>query len=893
MLAGRLGLSAVMIGRQAALGRLRRLAVSPDFQLALVSGEAGIGKTRLLRELAPVAGRPVWAGQAEPAGISQPLGIVHDLLGVAAAETPADAVAALVEAIGGHPAIVIFEDLHWADAGSVEVFERLARMRPAGLLLIGTYRTEELSRRLPGGDMLARLERRHDVARIHLDRLDRSEVAAFLASAYGRPVPSSVSDAMYERTGGNPFFLEELAGCCGDIEPDQLAGQPLPWTLEEVVRRQLDGLSGTDRRVAEAAAILGPSASFDVLAAVVGMGESELVGQLRNLVDSGLLVEHREDHFTFRHALVRDAVEQHLLGRERRRLHEQVLALLGARPDPNSAEMARHAAGAGRYDEMVVHARAGALVELERGATHLALRLADDALAEEPDDPVMLAVAVEAAWLIGLHDEALAAAHRLLDVARTAGSLGGRATAIRWIARLHHDRNEDELTVAQLGPLEALLDEPLEPLDRVRTLAALAQMRMLRNECADAIRWADLAIAEATAIGARDVRAQALVERGSAAISLDRAATVELELAVAEAESLGLWVLVARGLNNLFDGVSVHTEYGRSILNRFRDAADRAGFDSMSSVVYQVRLVDLGFGLGDLSLVEDTLARTLEWLPLHRYNETDWVEARRLQLELEHGRPVQFTDVDALRPGAACVTQQDHELWRLSFGLAVAAASGDVPRGRDYLGGLAADIHRADPNVLVESVQAGFRLGLDPDELTAALLPVDLPERLTAAGAIGRGLLAQAVHHHAEAVERLRTALADPDENLTVPVLGHLWTLVGSSELAQGHREAAAQAAATAAGLLAGWGGWRNRRLAELQARLAAPVAGPSSELTGREREVAALVADGLSNGEIARRLFISPKTASVHVSNILMKLAMANRAEIAAWVVRTGLNAP
>ena len=181
---------------------------------------------------------------------------------------------------------------------------------------------------LPAADLLVRLDRRRTVHHLWLDRLTQPEVAHFLASSTGRPLPSKTAGALYARTGGNPFFLEEILSAAGDADPECLATQPLPFTLAEIVRRQLDGLSGDERRVIDAASVLGRGASFDVLAAVTRMNEQELIGHLRGLVDRGLITEDRPDEFMFRHALVRDAVEDQLLGRERRRLHEAALAAL-------------------------------------------------------------------------------------------------------------------------------------------------------------------------------------------------------------------------------------------------------------------------------------------------------------------------------------------------------------------------------------------------------------------------------------------------------------------------------------------------------------------------------------------------------------------------------------
>ena len=275
VLAGRSGLSPVMVGRAAALARLQSLvpttAGSPS-AVAMISGEAGIGKTRLLRELfASRTGVRIVAGQADSGSFGRPFDVVASALD--GGLPPMDdrqrgGADLLLAAAGPGPAVLVFEDLHWCDAESAAVFERLALLERPGLVLVGTYRPDDLDRRLPGADLLLRLERRRTVHHVALDRLDRAGVNAMLSAIYGRAVPSHVIDALEQRTGGNPFFIEELVVAAGDHEPEHLTRQPLPWTLAEVVRGQLDGLDPLARSVVDAAAVLGPSASFDVLATV-------------------------------------------------------------------------------------------------------------------------------------------------------------------------------------------------------------------------------------------------------------------------------------------------------------------------------------------------------------------------------------------------------------------------------------------------------------------------------------------------------------------------------------------------------------------------------------------------------------------------------------------------
>src|SRR5262245_5841045 len=190
---GRRGISPVMIGRAGPLARLQglvdgsgRLPVDDDIPaVALVAGEAGVGKTRLLEELASSVppGTAVLVGQAEPGSLGRPLDVVRVMLGDLQTELVDARIAAIdvvTARLGERRSLVIFEDLHWADADSVGVFEQLAAMPRPDLTLVATYRPDELTSRLPGGDMLVRLERRRHVHQVRLERLDRYEVAAFV-----------------------------------------------------------------------------------------------------------------------------------------------------------------------------------------------------------------------------------------------------------------------------------------------------------------------------------------------------------------------------------------------------------------------------------------------------------------------------------------------------------------------------------------------------------------------------------------------------------------------------------------------------------------------------------------------------------------------------------------
>jgi len=404
-----------MVGRAAELARLQALLEGADGPtVSFVSGEGGIGKTRLVRELVAQAptGERALVGQADGTASARPLDLVLNAL---AAHPPPDGAEALLDAatdaarpvedrirasvdlVRRHVAegcrLVVLDDLHWADAESIAVLERLAEPPTGPVLLVGTFRPGELSRRHPLAEALPRLERRHGVTRLHLERLSTAEVSDFLAAALGQEPTFRVVEALHERSGGNPFFLEELVAATGASGPQALSDAPLPWSVAEIVEAQVEALSPEVRRIVTAASVLGRRVGFDLLAAVTGTEEPDLIEHLRAAVDAGLLVEKDDDLFAFHHDLAREAVEAGLLGRERRRLHEAALDVLVTQPHRDRAAIVRHARGAGRFDVMVEEARLGATEALALGSTYQALQLAEIGLSEADEDLTLLGVA--------------------------------------------------------------------------------------------------------------------------------------------------------------------------------------------------------------------------------------------------------------------------------------------------------------------------------------------------------------------------------------------------------------------------------------------------------------------------------------------------------------------
>jgi len=903
-----------MIGREPELRALAGLVAAPAGQVAIVAGEAGIGKTRLVREVVADAGDDVLVlvGQADPGSLARP----YELLLDAVAGHQDDAVTPLLDTLvdpgrspverlhaglgvigaltGGRRSVIVFEDLHWADSESAALFERVADL-PGDRLLIGTYRPDDVTRRHPVSGLLARMERRHEVTHLRLDRLTAAETTALVAAATGRRVPYRTAVALHHRTGGNPFFVQELlasAACDtpdGRPDLDSLCDQPLPWTVAEVVNHQIDQLEGGERRIVEAAAVLGQRVPFDLLSTVTGTAEADLIPALRGLVAHGVLVESSEDEFTFRHALVREALAGHLLGREKRRLHEAALdALLAGDADP--ALVARHARGAGRYPDMVAAARRGAPLYLEIGSPYQALQLAEMGLEEDAADAELLGYAAAAAGLAGLIDDALGYARRRLELA---GDLGERAAALYTLVRLEWEARHAEEMRRRTAEIEQLVTELPRGPEQARAMAAIAQAEMLNDRDQAAVAWADRAIELADEFDLPEVGLAARVDKGLALTTV--AGTVApgrvlLAGVVDEAEKRELWLLAARALYGLMQSQPPHslTEHAE-LLERMRIDAERAGHERIAVAGYFDGRARLAMHEGDLgaaiAALEDGRRRDRGYL--RRGRSADYHGVFLAGLYLEAG---EFAAIEEILVSLREVSSAPLTVPAIRFH--IACRRGETERALVLL----EEVRQAraeqgwhGEDLAHDLVSAALSAGLPLERvevLAAELLPSVVADvwRVVVAAQIAeaRGEVDAAVRGYAEAAASV---------SLPPHVRGTMETGLARVLIARGRAEEAGPHLDAAARLLSGWKGWRADGLAELRARTGVGDASVAA-LTPREREVAALVAAGLTNAEIARRLYITPKTAAVHVSNILHKIGVPSRTGVAAHLAAPGSGA-
>ena len=571
--------------------------------------------------------------------------------------------------------------------------------------------------------------------------------------------------------------------------------------------------------------MLGSRAPFDVLAILTGRSEEQLIADLRRLVERGLLLEEDDDQFSFRHELVRDAVEDQLLGRQRRRLHERALDALRQSQGADLADLARHAAGAGRYDEMVELARDGVGHYLDIGATHQALRLAVAALAESADDLDLLTGATRAAWLIGAHDEAWGHAERLLALT---APLGGErhAIAVRLAARIAHERSDVDRMWQLVGELEQLVDVLPPGEERAATMAGIAQINMLHDRSADAIEWADRAIGEADRAGAKAVRVQAMIERATAMSELPdrRADGVDgLIEAIAEAEHIEDWVLLARALHNI-SNVSDGAE-SRAYLERMRAAGRRAGFDNMAAANYHVRLAQAAYWSGDAPAVADHVSRVG---PHVEGRAGDWALASNVRLLLESDRVDEAAAL--LEAWARRVQPGPDDKHRLSSQhLMLAGRRHDRTAAAQRLAEVLEESWTMDcEEEVVAGVGDAISAGIDPNEVLATLETAKSDHLHKGYEAAARALIAGARADHAEVITLLDSGAGGVTSRLEAPMRATLYLTLARALAAQGRTSEARQQATTARSLLERWPGWRREEVDALLQRLdaVAPLTG-------------------------------------------------------------------
>lgn len=1013
-----ISVSPVFVGRgteTTALSAALDRAVAGRPQAVLIGGEAGVGKTRLLEEflagacsesvLTTLGGCLEVGAEGLPyAPLATALRRLHRQLGAELeraaegmeghlarllpdfGETDAEPndefgrarlfehTARLFERLSAERTVVLaVEDLHWSDRSTRELLAYLIRtLHRSRVLIIATYRADDLHRRHPLRPFLAELDRLRTVQRLELARLEHGEVAAQLAGILGTETPDrELVDRIHRRSEGNPFFVEELAGAYQEGCPEGMTD-----SLRDVLLVRVEALPDETQRVLRIAAEGGSYVEHALLAAVLDEGEEALIEALRTAVGANVLRPDTDcEGYRFRHALVREAVSDDLLPGERYRINRRYATVLEANSalvcaDTRPARLANYWYHAHDPARALPAALDAARAARRRNAFAEQLRMLERALGlwEEVSEEVLETTLRPYDWAEtyppcscdpGTHDDSCDRL-QLIDVlaeavvaARRSGDRDRGLSLSKRALKLVDERQSPERAAwfrmnrsRMLGHLQrAGSDEEIEYAQRLvaglrpsavqaDVFALAAAHAILGDLTAGDFALAERAVAIAREVGATGVEQHARMTLGTLYSYLGKPeeGLALLADAVEKARPLGAPDVYCRGLNNL---ASVMLGLGRAaeaetLARQGLEAAGSTGLLANTGAILAGNLAEALIVLGRPDEAAEVLAEwegDLGFGPFHEFLD-------RLRGELALERADLTTAAAFLakaRTAGRAAPQPQHELPIVRLAMQIAAREGRPLDARAellaVLDARAARLAAVDDRlqdgggcgwllpVLAEGagIEADAR-GLpsaDPGrpavlrrigEVRARLeptVPLHLGWARLLEGELARAEGADTPAHWAAAVEVLRTV--GPGYPLVLALYRSAETAV-----AAGRREAAATLLREARELAAARGDRHLRReisrLAEraglaldgrpgeVRRATAVPEVGEALGLTPRERDVLRLLTLGRTNRGIAEELYISPKTASVHVSNILAKLEVGGRGEAAALAHRLRL---
>jgi DNA-binding CsgD family transcriptional regulator len=756
------------------------------------------------------------------------------------------------------PTLLVLEDVHWADEATLELVRFLGRrLDGMPLLALLMFRDDEAGAGTPLTALLGDLATAPFVDRMHLPPLTAGAVEALVAQTSS----SLDASALYRRTGGNPFFVTEvLASGATDA----------PSTVRDAVLARLGRLSPAARDVLGAAAVLGPGASLPLLCEVARQSVEALDEGVRH----GMLVTDQDGGFAFRHEIARETVEADLPNAVRVRLHATALATLVRLGGADDHRLAHHAAGSGRQEDAVRYAIAAAAQSARLGAHREAAR--EYRLALEFPEVLNRARTAELfvhlsyeCYLTNEIEQAFLGRRRALELHEQADpSSEAVGAAQRWLSRLSWflGRGED---AERYGYLAVATLERLPPgHELAMALSNKSQLAMLAGRVPETLEWGHRAVALARTLGDREVESHALNNVGTALL-------------------FG---------TDVVEGIA-----------RLRQSLDIAVTDDLHEHVARA-YTNLGAGLcRNRSLVEaeDCLRAGIAYCSDRDLDSwgmymSGWLATSMLEQGRYAAAP-QLAGTVARNPNTPPVSRIPALV--VAGTLALRAGESDayelLDQSRDLAAGTG-ELQRILPVALAraEAAWTGGDIATAAKELadldqfaTELFLPWELAELDWWRRTVGLEVPSRAdvpAPFALMAGQEWSRAAAEWYE------LGCPWwqgvSLASSASVddARAGTELLASlgASETRAALL------RERR----RAGLVVP-RGPrkhtrsnTAGLTARELEVLALLADGLTNAQLADRLFLSEKTVDHHVSSVLRKLGEPNRAAAAAMARRRGL---
>jgi DNA-binding CsgD family transcriptional regulator len=824
--------------------------------VALVAGEAGIGKTVLLREFSHQQrkARVLW-GACDALFTPRPLGPLHDiarqtkgaLLTAVNSGANRDAVfTAALDDLEREKTLVVFEDMHWADEATLDLLKYLGRrIHGTHAMLAVTYRDDEVGPRHPLRYVIGDLPRA-SVHRIVLSPLSESAVAQ-LASRAERP-----SKGLHSLTGGNPLFVTEVLAAVADTVPS---------TVRDAVLARAIRLSTAAREIAELVCVVPRKTELWLLEQAAPLDEAGIEGCL-----SIGMVRHEDGSLAYRHELVRRAIEDSLSQPRLRSLHEKVLAILEARPNIPAARMAHHAscahdAEAVRRFAPLAAAQAASVGAHREAASHFEAMVpyADD-LAPADRARLFEQLSYEC-FLTGRYARASEVQRMALQIWRGIGARMEEGDALSSLSRLSwFEGRGAEAECYCIDAIRVLESLPPSPA-LAKAYCDRADLDMESHENDSAIEFAHRAIAFAETWKDHLILCSASGILGTARLIIgDDSGWADLERSLQIALANGFQEQAAIAYTNLSAMAVSRRQYDEA--TRFLSAGlaycEERDLDFLRPymLAYRARMkFEQGHWLG---ASEDTEA-------VLRHPRTTPITRIPALRTLGHLR-IRRGDPDAISPleEARALAGPQPEFQRFGTLAAVAAEAAWLAGDRE---GVLREVqpayemvlHRRDPRMKGELAAWLWRV----DALEQ--LPTDIPEPY-----------ALEISRDWRGAARAWKELGCPYEQALV--LGWYGTEAEQREaLAILDRMGAAPAAQAL-----------RRQMRERGVR-AVPRGSRTSTrrdplgLTRREAEILALLTKGLRNAAIARRLFVSTKTVDHHVSAILAKLGVPSRAEAVA----------
>jgi DNA-binding CsgD family transcriptional regulator/tetratricopeptide (TPR) repeat protein len=852
---------------------LERVRCSSRGQLVLVSGEAGIGKTALLRRFCEGRGRSarvLW-GSCDSLFTPRALGPLLDIAQLTGGELarslesgarPSDVATVLMrEARRQTPTIIVFEDVHWADEATLDVLRLLGRrIENFPALLVASYR-DERDRAYPLTVVLGELPSR-SVRRLKLLPLSSSAVATLAERG------DADAEQLYRQTAGNPFFVTEVLAAGGD---------ELPQSVRDAVLARASRLSPAATTLLEAVAVVPPQCEPWLLEALAGGA----LARLEECLASGML-EAQPRGLTFRHELARVALEESLLPNRRLALHRQALITLATPPAgvPDLARLAHHAYAAADAPAVLRYAPAAAMraasVGAHREAAALyarAVRFADEASVRAS----LLDSQSREAYLTGDFADALEACEEALAAHRAAGAVRKEVASVQLHSRLLLQLGRDQDAIVAGRKAVALLETLPTDRDLAVAYTNLAELAMTREDPGQASAWGQRAHELAHEFDDTETASHADVYIGAIEAKRgDSAGSARLERTLEAAIDAGFEEIAAEAFNWLVREAVRARRFVTADLYLARGieyCSERDLGNWRQSLVAMSARADLDRGrwsdaAAGAARVLRT-ARTQASAPALARSVLALVRARRgdpgVDEALEFPAATHDADVGRHRP-----------------------LSAPPPTSKMYLAAARAEIAwlKHEPAAVLEATEEALELAIRAD---AAWIVGELAYWRWRAGIVEE-IPARAAEPYALSIRGEWRRAAKCWTELGCPYEAALALAEADDEepLRRALNELQQLGARAAAAILA-------RRLRQRGIRRVPRGPRPSTRdnpagLTARQHEVLALLTDGLRNAEIAERLVVSEKTVDHHVSAILRKLDVRTRSEAATVATRLGL---